>query len=97
VISGSRVHVLAQLEADGLVRRVGNHYRTTRRWQGAMARAAMRLAQQGEELVDLRVPMAHALIDIYGHDVPDEALGNLLASIAPIELVELGPPPSRRA
>jgi len=29
--------MIARLEADGLIQRQGDRYRTTRRWQGAMA------------------------------------------------------------
>ena len=38
---------LAALEAEGLLRREGDRLRTTRRWQGAMARAAFRLVGAG--------------------------------------------------
>ena len=45
---------LAKLEADGLLRRDGAEYRSTRRWQSAMARAAFHLFGAGDTGNDLQ-------------------------------------------
>jgi len=86
---------LGRLERDGLIRAESARYRTTRRWQGAMARAAYRLIQSGEENPDLRVPIAYALVEIYGIDCPDAELAALVDAILPIESAELAPGPGR--
>lgn len=82
---------LGRLERDGLIRAEAERYRTTRRWQGAMARAAYRLLRAGEESTDLRVPIACALVEIYGADCPDAELASLVDALAPIEAAELAP------
>ena len=82
---------LATLEADGLVRRVGERFRTTRRFQSAMARAAFRLVGAGIDGDDLRVPVAAALLEIYGVEEPEEHIADLVEAILPIEERELDP------
>ncbi len=82
---------LAQLEADGLVCKRGDEVRTTRRWQSAMSRAALRLLRQGDAGTDLRVPIAAALVELYGPEHPAEALVRLVELLLPIEARELGP------
>lgn len=84
---------LASLEADGLVRREGDRLRTTRRWQSAMARAAFRLVGAGIDGDDLRVPVASALVEIYGVDQPEERIAELVEAMLPIEERELHPAP----
>jgi hypothetical protein len=79
----------SRLIADGLLRQADADLRTTRRWQGAMARAALRLVQIGTDGDDLRVPIAAALIEIYGDTLDDEAVADAIAIILPIELAEL--------
>jgi len=79
-----------RLEADGLATRDNDQLRTTRRWQGAMARAALRLYEAGDPGHDLRVPIASALLEIYGPDVEDDALANLVEAMLPIEVKALG-------
>jgi len=81
---------LERLIADGLLRVEGTTHRTTRRWQGAMARAARHLVESGERNEDLRVPITFALIEIYGADCPDAELVELIDAIGPIEAAELG-------
>ena len=83
--------LLATLEADGLLRPVGDGYRTTRRWQSAMARAAFRLVSAGMDGDDLRVPIAAALVEIYGDALPDERIAELALALVPIEAAELAP------
>jgi hypothetical protein len=80
-----------RLTADGLVRHVDGQHRTTRRWQGAMARAALELQRAGARDDDLRVPVAYALVGIYGDDRPDEELASLVEAMLPIEAAELAP------
>jgi hypothetical protein len=81
----------ARLERAGLLRREGEGYRTTARWQGAMARAAARLLAEGDEGKDLRVPVAHALVELFGADCPDDDLVRLVEVMTPIEAGELDP------
>jgi hypothetical protein len=87
--------VLARLESDDLVwrsrQREDEEYRTTRRWQAAMARAAFRLYASGDEASDLRLPIAFALVEIYGSDVPDADLALYVEHMLPIEAHELDP------
>lgn len=42
--------------------------RTTQRWHGALARAALRLYQRGDELADIRTPITAALVEAYDDD-----------------------------
>jgi hypothetical protein len=84
---------LAALEADGLLRRDGDRLRTTRRWQSAMARAAFRLVGAGIDGDDLRVPVAAALVELYGVDAPEERIADLVEAMLPIEERELDPIP----
>ncbi|MBI2395376.1 MAG: hypothetical protein HYV09_37750 [Deltaproteobacteria bacterium] len=84
----SREALIAQLEADGLLHRVDGRLRTTRRWQGAMMRAALRLNglnEGSDEGADLRVPVAAALVEVYGVDTSDDTLVELIAILTPLE------------
>ena len=63
---------LEVLLADGLVRREGERTRTTPRWQGAMARAALALQRTGAPWRDLRLPIAAALAGLIEAMVPVE-------------------------
>jgi hypothetical protein len=81
---------LERLERDGLIRRRDDRWVTTRRWQGAMARAAYRLAATGEELTDLRLPIAFALVELYG-DLADDALTELIHAMLPVEQASIAP------
>jgi hypothetical protein len=54
-----------------------------------MARAAVRLMQAGEKNPDLRVPIAHALVEVYELDYPDAELAALVDAILPSELAGL--------
>jgi hypothetical protein len=80
---------LSRLERDNVVQRQGTHWRTTRRWQGAMSRAALRLMSDDEDLMDLRAPIAVALLEIY-RDITDDELLRLVHVLAPIEAGEIG-------
>jgi hypothetical protein len=81
---------LERLEKDGLAISDGDRYVTSRRWQGAMARAALRLYEAGDPGDDLRVPVAAALIDLYGSQLSDEELATLVEAALPIEAASLG-------
>lgn len=85
--------VTQHLVAAGLLWRDGEDYRTTRRWQGAMARAAWRLLSSGEqgEEGDLRLPVAHALMELLGDELPDEELARCVEAMVPVEAAELDP------
>ena len=78
--------VLARLEQDGLVRRRAGAVRTTRRWQGAMARAALRLVDAKEVREDIRIPMAMALLELY-EGVDDDELIGMIEVLLPLEVV----------
>ncbi len=82
---------LARLEADGLIQRQAGCYRTTRRWQGAMARAALRLLEAGDREGDVRLTIVHALVEVYGNGCSDDELVRMVEAILPIEARELDP------
>jgi hypothetical protein len=82
--------LIARLLADGVLRRDGARLRTARRWQSAMARAALHLMRAGDRGDDLRVPIVHALLELYPGTSDDELVA-LVALIGPIEAAELGP------
>jgi DNA-binding transcriptional regulator PaaX len=81
---------LARLEADGWIERRGEAWRTSRRFQRAMARAAAALYEAGDQGDDLRVPIAIALLEGYEGKIHDEMLAELVDTMLPIELVSLG-------
>ena len=96
----SDARALRRLEEDGLAARIDGVLRTTRRWQRAMARAALHLYEGGDPGDDLRVPIASALLELYRDRVEDEGLAALVEAMLPIELRALGldrmdPVPSR--
>ena len=77
--------LVATLERAELVRRDGDALQVTRRWQGAMMRAAARLQAIGDESDDLRVPVVSALLEVLGDGVGDEELAGMAAVMARIE------------
>jgi hypothetical protein len=79
---------LVRLERDGLVAERAGAARTTRSWQGAMARAALVLFQRQESWRDLRLPIALALHERYA-GLPDHELADLIEVMLPIEAAEL--------
>jgi hypothetical protein len=81
---------LLKLVSDGLVVRDGEVFRTTRKWQGAMARAALHLYESGDPGQDLRVPIAHAMVELYPDEMEHEALADLIEAMLPIEVGALG-------
>jgi hypothetical protein len=60
-------------------------FRTTRHWQGAMGRAALRLVRENPR-GDLRLPMAMTLLELYG-EVDDDELIAMMEVLVPIEPV----------
>ena len=84
--------ILRQLESGGCIERVPGteRWQTTRRWQGAMARAAAGFLALGAASDDLRIPIVHALLDLIGPDIPDDELIAIVAVMLPIELRSLG-------
>ncbi len=81
---------LARLEADGFIVRAADAWRTSRRWQQAMARAAVALYEKGDAGDDIRVPIALALLEAYADKLDDETLAELVDAMLPIELAALG-------
>jgi hypothetical protein len=81
--------VEARLYADGLLTTTDTGVRVTRRWQAAMARAVLHLIRAGQDGDDLRVPIAAALIEIYGDELDDEAVAHAIGIMLPVELAEL--------
>ena len=84
--------LLGRLEADGLVRfEPDGRPRTTRKWQAAMARAAFHLYGAGDDASDLRVPIAYAVVEIYGAETADDEVASVVEAMLPIEERELDP------
>jgi hypothetical protein len=81
---------LDRIERDGLAARAGEVLRTTRKWQRAMARAALHLYERRDPGHDLRVPIARALLELYHDRADDEELCALVEAMLPIELRALG-------
>lgn len=81
---------LERLERKGLVRWQEGVPRATRRWQGAMARAAVELLDAGATSGDLRLPIARALLDFFDVNEPVEALADLVEAMLPIQQADLG-------
>jgi hypothetical protein len=81
---------LTRLAADGLIGPKGAAWKTSRRFQRAMASAAAALYEAGDPCDDLRVPIALALLEVYEGKVEDEVLAELVEAMLPIELVSLG-------
>ena len=81
---------LARLEADGFIVRVASTWKTSRRWQQAMARAAVALYEKGDAGDDLRVPIVLALLEAYSGKLEDDRLVELVEAMLPIEAAALG-------
>jgi hypothetical protein len=88
--------VLGALVEAGLLRVEGSVYRTTRRFQAAMSRAAFQLLSVGDDgsAGDLRAPIALALLELEGElpgDLTSEDIARLVGLLMPIEARELDP------
>jgi hypothetical protein len=79
---------MRRLVTLGLVRREGTNYRTSPRFQAAMARAALRLMSLEDKGHDLRMPIAAALVDVLP-SAPVEEIATLVEVMLPIETREL--------
>lgn len=80
-----------RLQRDGLIEEREGQWRTTARWMGAMSRSALSLLTRGEPGADLRVPIALALVDLYGEEASEDELASLVEVMLPIEHRELSP------
>lgn len=78
---------VAELVSAGLLERAAEGPRTTRRWQAAMARAAIRLHEAGAPWMDLRLPVVSALLELV--DADDETLVRYTAVMLSVEAAEL--------
>lgn len=79
-----------RLAQDGLLELSGAQVRTSRRWQGAMARAAAALVMAGEKNEDIRVPIVHSLLEFYGQDMSAPDLLPLVEAMLWAELETQG-------
>lgn len=61
---------------------------TTQRWHGALARAALRLYQRGDELADIRTPITAALLEAYDDDA-DAAIAKAVETMYRVAQREL--------
>ena len=86
---------LARLAADGFIVQRGPDWKTSRRWQQALARAAVKLYEAGDPGDDLRVPIALAIVEAYAATLEDELLAQLVEAMLPIESASLGLVPHR--
>ena len=56
-----------------------------------MDRAALQLMSSGDDARDLRIPIALALIELYGDDLTTDEIALCVAVMVPIEAAELDP------
>ncbi|HVL87053.1 MAG TPA: hypothetical protein VM681_03455 [Candidatus Thermoplasmatota archaeon] len=87
----NRDRILARLCEDGILRREGARFRTTRRWQAAMMRSAARLVARGERDGDLRFPVAEALLELYGDALSESDFVDAVVAMTVVENAELAP------
>ena len=87
--------ILERLLDEGvLIEKPDHRYRTTRKWQSAMARAAFRLMRHPAEAIaddDLRLPILYALDELVGTRATDDELASMAETLLPIEAAELDP------
>lgn len=81
------------LVADGVLRDAGRRLEPTRRWQAAMARAALRLLVQGAPDRDLRLPIAVALAELLP-SCSDAELADRVEAMLPFVMEEVEPHPA---
>lgn len=84
---------LQRLAADGFAEASSGGVRLTRRWHAALARAAFRGLAEGSDLVDIRAPIAAALIEAYG-DQDETVLAVGVGAILPLVMAEMFPQPA---
>lgn len=90
-IGGELHSALAELERDGLLVRDGARYRTSRRWQEAMSKAA----RERDHDDDLHAPIKRALAALYGDRADEHAFARYVSVLTAIETSN-APPPKRR-
>ena len=78
---------LAKLIADGFVRRDHARCVPADRWHAALARAALTLMTRGQDLKDLRVPVAWALSEAYAASSTDDELVEMVAVMTALSAV----------
>lgn len=87
--SKRQIHALEnayeQLARDGLIRFGKQGPETGKRWQGAIMRAAADLIKEGDEGKDVRVPIVHALLSIYGSSLSDDELSDYVLVLMEVE------------
>ena len=81
---------LSRLVDDGLVVLREGRARTTARWQATAARAAMSLQRAGAPWLDLRLPIAAALVEHYPA-MEETELAKLVEAMLGVEEAELAP------
>jgi hypothetical protein len=87
---GGELHsALLELERDGVLVREGARYRTTRRWQDAMSKAAR------DRDDDLHAPIKRALATLYGEGLDEHDFARYVSVLTAIETSN-APPPKRR-
>ena len=74
-----------QLEHDDLIHFGSHGPETSKRWQGAMMRATADLIKNGDVEQDIRVPIVHALLSIYGTPKSNEELSDLVLALMEVE------------
>ncbi len=89
--SGDAIAVaVTRLRSAKLLRLRNGSVRPTRRWQAAMARAALHLYAKGDPGEDLRVAIVTALVDVLGKSVPDDELVDMVETMLPLQAQDLG-------
>lgn len=83
----SEAQGLRRLVADGFLLQESDRTVPAARWHAAVARAAAALMARGQELEDLRVPVAWALHEAYGASSSDEELVDMVAVMTPLTAV----------
>lgn len=86
----SHAHTLEALAREGLIDFVEGTPRTTRRFQGAMARAGYQLWQHGDSGTDLRVPIAWAVWSLCGGELSEDEVADRVEALLPLERRSLG-------
>jgi hypothetical protein len=80
--------VVERLSEEGFLKRDGDRWVPGQRWHAAVARAAASLLARGEELRDLRVPVAWALSEVYASSSSDDELVEMVAVMTPLTAIQ---------
>lgn len=79
------IDVIDDLENMHLICKEDGEYQTTRVWSDAMNRAHMELISEQQDMSDIRIPVIHALMDVYANDINDETLVPMVAAMIWLE------------